>query len=339
LSNLISILIPAYNAEKWIIETIESAICQTYAKKEIIIVDDGSTDNTLQIANKYQSKFVKVLSQKNKGASAARNKALGYAQGDYIQWLDADDLLATDKIEEQMIEIDVLKNSKILLSSSYGKFYYRPQKAKFSLNKLWQDLDPVEWLMIKFTENLWMIPGAWLVSRKLTELAGPWDERLSYDDDGEYFARVVGLSDKIKFVSKARSYYRVGNPNSLSRALSDKAYESLYLSKKLCITYLRSLEDSKRTREACLKFLQFDYACFYPEHKALLQKTDDLATELGGKLSPPALDWKYSIIKKVFGWGVAKRAQQILPMIKVSPIRNWDKMLYNLSHNGMRYMP
>ena len=102
MSVLVSILIPSYNAEEWIEETIQSALSQTWPRKEIIIVDDGSTDNSLRIAKEYESNSVKVISQENSGAAVARNKALEYAQGDYIQWLDADDLLAPDKIEKQL---------------------------------------------------------------------------------------------------------------------------------------------------------------------------------------------------------------------------------------------
>src|SRR6185312_14296624 len=102
MAELVSILIPAYNAERWIRDTMLSAIHQTWTNREIIIVDDGSTDNTLAIARTYESKMVKVVAQQNKGASAARNECLRYAQGDYVQWLDADDILAPDKISEQM---------------------------------------------------------------------------------------------------------------------------------------------------------------------------------------------------------------------------------------------
>ena len=99
---LISILIPAYNAEKWIGETIRSALSQTWPNKEIIIVESGSTDNTLRVARQFESPIVKVLSQPNEGASSARNTAFSVSQGEYIQWLDADDLLAPDKIARQM---------------------------------------------------------------------------------------------------------------------------------------------------------------------------------------------------------------------------------------------
>src|SRR5438067_12061163 len=95
---LVSILIPAYNAELWIAETIRSALAQNWPRKEIIIVDDGSTDQTLSIARQFASKTVSVIAQKNQGAAAARNKAFQLCQADYIHWLDADDLLSPDKV-------------------------------------------------------------------------------------------------------------------------------------------------------------------------------------------------------------------------------------------------
>src|SRR5262249_6685849 len=99
---LVSILIPAYNAERWISDTIQSALDQTWKHKEIIIVDDGSQDNTLTIARRFASKDVLVTQQVNQGASAARNKTFSLCQGEFVQWLDADDLLSPDKIEKQV---------------------------------------------------------------------------------------------------------------------------------------------------------------------------------------------------------------------------------------------
>src|SRR5580698_4662849 len=95
---LVSIIIPSYNSENHLAETIKSALSQTWVNKEIIIIDDGSTDSSVQIAKGFESN-VKVLVQKNKGASAARNAGLKEAKGDYIQFLDSDDLLSPDKIE------------------------------------------------------------------------------------------------------------------------------------------------------------------------------------------------------------------------------------------------
>src|SRR6516225_1986814 len=111
---LVSILIPAYNAQEWIADTIRSAIEQTWPCKEIIVVDDGSTDGTTEVARRFVSKEVAVVSIKNQGAAAARNHALQLSQGDYIQWLDADDLLAPNKIERQLGTLGEAEGPRIL---------------------------------------------------------------------------------------------------------------------------------------------------------------------------------------------------------------------------------
>src|SRR5947207_10596589 len=94
---LVSILIPAYNAEPWIADTIKSALNQTWPRAEVVIINDGSRDQTLSIAQQFASERVSIVSQENQGVCAARNRAFELCQGDYIQWLDADDLLAPDK--------------------------------------------------------------------------------------------------------------------------------------------------------------------------------------------------------------------------------------------------
>ena len=78
---LISILIPAYNAQAWISDTLRSALAQTWEPKEIIVVDDGSTDRTLAIARRFESSQLRVVTQKNQGAAAARNTALSLSKG------------------------------------------------------------------------------------------------------------------------------------------------------------------------------------------------------------------------------------------------------------------
>src|SRR5439155_24438466 len=95
-------LIPAYNAAERIVETLGSALAQTWVRTELIVVDDGSTDGTLTVARQFASRDVSVDSQHNEGAAAARNKAFSLCQGDYIQWLDADDLLSPERIAKQM---------------------------------------------------------------------------------------------------------------------------------------------------------------------------------------------------------------------------------------------
>jgi glycosyltransferase involved in cell wall biosynthesis len=224
---LVSILIPAFNAQEWIADSLRSAIAQTWERKEIIVVDDGSADETLSIARRFESESVRVVTHKNQGAAAARNYAFSLSQGDYIQWLDADDLLAHDKIARQIEALNQDCSKRTLLSSAWGRFMYRCYKAEFVPTALWCDLRPVEWLLRKMGQNLYMQTGTWLVSRELTEAAGPWDTRLLGDDDDEYFCRVLLASDGTRFVPGAKVYYRSLGNGSLSYVWrSDKKREA-----------------------------------------------------------------------------------------------------------------
>jgi glycosyltransferase involved in cell wall biosynthesis len=325
---LVSILIPACNAGPWIADTIRSALAQTWPRTEIIIVDDGSTDRTLSIARQFSSGKVFVAFQKNQGASAARNLAFSRAQGDYIQWLDADDLLGADKISRQMEIARQVSNPRVLLSSEWGHFMFRAGRAKFIPTPLWENLSPVEWLLRKTGQNLHMQPATWLVSRELTVAAGPWDTRLSLDDDGEYFCRVILASEKIHFVPGAKTFYRVSGSTSLSRVdQSDKKLESLWLSMRLHIQYLRSLEDSARARTACVTYLKNWLDNFSPARPDIVAEAKKLAATLGGHLDSPQLRPKYAWLEKIFGRNAASRAQLFAPQLKTCCQRLWDRAL------------
>jgi glycosyltransferase involved in cell wall biosynthesis len=333
---LVSILIPAFNAEEWISATIESALAQTWTEKEIIIVDDGSTDETAAIARRFSSHVVSVITQENQGAAAARNKALGICQGDYIQWLDADDLLAPEKIAKQMVALEDCRGQRTLVSSAWGSFFYRPQRADFTPTTLWCDLAPVEWLLRNLGNNHWMQPAAWLVSRELTHAAGPWDARLSLDDDGEYFCRVVAASDRVRFSPEARVFYRRRLDSLSYIGRSNRKLESQFLSITLQISHARSIEDSERVRSACVKCLQRYLIYFYPERPDLVKRAEQVALALGGELETPRLHWKYVWIQQVFGWAAAKESQLYYNRFKTSLIGFWDKALSELEKRKVK---
>jgi glycosyltransferase involved in cell wall biosynthesis len=328
---LISILIPAYNAAPWIADTLRSALRQTWPRKEIIVVDDGSKDETFAVAQKFAGPEVAVVTQKNAGASAARNKAFSLCQGDYIQWLDADDLLGADKISRQLEVVEKVSDPRALFSSEWGRFMYRPRRAKFESTPLCADQPPVEWLVRKLGQNLHMQPATWLVSRGLTEAAGPWDERLSLDDDGEYFCRVLLASSGVRFVPGAKSFYRMSGFGTLSIVdQSDKKLESLWLSMQLHVGYLRSLEESERTRAAGVTYLGNWLNYFHPVRPDIIAQAKQLAASLGGKLELAGVRPKYRMIEKLFGRETANRAQVLLPNLKTAALRSWDKALSRL---------
>ena len=328
---LVSILIPAFNAEKWIAATIRSGLSQTWPNKEIIIVDDGSSDRTLETAQEFASSSVKVVTQPHSGAASARNHAFSICDGDYIQWLDADDLLAPDKIAQQVEAANQCKSTRTLLSSPWAPFLHRYYRAEFTPSPLWCDLSPSNWILRKMALGCFIQTGAWLVSRQLTEAAGPWNSKLLGDDDGEYFCRVVLGSDLVRFVPSARTYYRNTGPGSLSYiGASPEKLSAQWLSMKLHIGYVRSVDDSPKAQAACLSYLQRNLINFYPEYRDILQEAYQLAAELGGQLEAPCLPAKYSWIPALLGWGTAKHVQRFMPRIRWGAQRVWDKAMLTL---------
>lgn len=326
---LVSILIPSYNAEGWISATIKSALAQTWPNKEVIVIDDGSSDGTLRVAQQF--KDIQVVTQRNQGAAVARNHAYSLSRGSYLQWLDADDLLDADKINAQMKEAERAGSARVLLSSGWGTFSYRISRAKFIPTLLWCDLAPLEWMLRKWEGNLFMQTGTWLVSRVLSEAAGPWDTRLTMDDDGEYFSRVVRASERIRFVPEAKVYYRAMNFGRLSHVGRDvKKMESQLLSMKLQIQYLLSLAEDARVRAACLTYLRTWLPTFYPDRPDLVLEVQKMAVTFNGRLAIPVLGWKYKWIERLFGPSAGKRAQLEYNRLKSSVLRAWDRILYGL---------
>ena len=329
-SPLVSILVPAYNAQRWIAESLHSALSQTWPNKEIIVLDDGSRDQTRAIVETFASKTLKVITTENQGSAAARNNALRFCQGDYIQWLDADDLLAPNKIESQLAALREGDGPRTLLSGPWGFFNYRTRYAHFAPTSLWHDLSPIEWLLRKLGENLHMQTATWLTSRELTEAAGPWDTRLQSDDDGEYFCRALLASKGTRFVPDAKVFYR--RTPSVNRVSyigdSDDKKDSMLISMKLHVQYIQSLEDSDRVRKACCNYLQTWFENFYPERSDLVAELQAIAAELDGHLEEPKLRWKYAWMKPIFGWRFAKRAQRALPQIRSAVFMYMDKLMY-----------
>jgi len=308
---LVSILIPCYNAEAWLAQTLESALAQTWLSTEIIVVDDGSKDCSLEIVKEFEPRGVKVISQHNQGASAARNRAFQESQGDFIQYLDADDLLAPDKIERQVQRL-ADGNSDCVAAGEWARFYKTPSEALFIPQPLWTDMSPVEWLVCAGNGGWMMHPAAWLIPRPMAERAGSWNESLSLNDDGEYFCRVVLASKGVKFCQGAKTYYRSGNSTSLSGSQSPAALESAFHSLDLSTKALLSTEDSPHTRHACATKLQRFIYEVYPDVPDLRKKAEARVQQLGGSKLKPHGGPMFKLLSHLVGWQQAKRIQKFV---------------------------
>jgi glycosyltransferase involved in cell wall biosynthesis len=309
----VSILVPAYNAERWVASALQSALDQSWPKAEIIVVDDGSTDQTLAVAKRYESAKLKVIRQENRGAAAARNTALRNAQGDFIQYLDADDLLSGDKIQEQLILL--LENPDYLSVSSAVYFLdgQDPDSGLLERSGAVDTDDPVQWLMqlLGSEGRTRTVPyGAWLTPRPVAELAGPWDDSVrSPDDDGEYFARVVLASRGIRASKSGRYYYRkFSQGGSYSTTHSEVLLRGRLHSLNSKAEWLLARTNAPQAYRALAnRYVELAFEA-YPSFPKLTDEALGKATEMGGAdYVPPFGTWKGELLRKLVGWKAAKR--------------------------------
>ncbi|MDB5208676.1 MAG: hypothetical protein JWR72_3751 [Flavisolibacter sp.] len=286
--SLVSIIIPAFNCEAHLSKAIQSALDQTWEEKEVIVVDDGSADRTLEIAQQFEKNGAKVITQKNKGASAARNAGLAIAKGEWIQFLDADDFLREDKVATQLA---LLKSEREVVVCKTVHFINDPTNAVPDGNDFFQAYlnDPLRFLIKLyggFDYHSGMIqPNAFLVPRSVIDKAGKWDEELSLDDDGEYFCRVLLQCERIVYAPEPMNFYRKYERNlSLSGSKTSDAYRSQFTSTKLKHEHLLSHNVDEDLvpyiHTATFKALQLLKHELYPGHQKLFIEIDGFSKSL-----------------------------------------------------------
>ena len=268
---LVSVIIPLYNAEKYIKATIDCLLNQSYQNIEIIVIDDFSTDQSFQLVSQLKSEKIKLKQNKTKGACAARNYGFEISKGDYIQYLDADDLLSTNKIESQL---NLIKNTpNAIASCGWGKFIDTITGVDIKeqgINKNYPT--PYQWLVDAWLTIEMGLISVWLTPRSVIEKAGKWDEKLLINQDGEFFCRVILTSSCILFSEEAIAFYRI-NPDGITQTkrTPEKITSQLY-SYQLCEQHLTPYFDDINAKKAIGNlYLKFIYL-HYGEYPAIVQK-------------------------------------------------------------------
>ncbi|MEK6788323.1 MAG: glycosyltransferase family A protein [Pseudomonadota bacterium] len=305
---IVSVLIPCYNAERWVAETLDSVLAQTWPNLDIVVVNDGSTDGSRAVLAHYESRGVRVVDQQNRGQTAALNTALAHARGDFIQYLDADDLLSPDKIRLQMERLQVEPDAIAL--GEWARFQHALDEARFEPAESWQDHEPVDWLVRNWHEGGGMMyPALWLMPRALVSQIGPWDESLNLLNDTDYFTRAVLAARRVLFSAGARTYYRSGLTGSLSGLKSERGWRSQERVLTLCETYLLQRETSDRTRRVCSLLWQRFAQASYPYVPRLANNAIQRAHHLHSVRLKPDGGRVFKLLAVLIGWRFARRLQ------------------------------
>lgn len=304
---LVSICMPCYNAGKYVAEALDSVLAQSYSHLEIIVVNDGSKDNSTQVLEGYRGKGVKVIHQENRGQCAAANRAFAESRGEYIKYFDADDLLSPHFISEQMMRLKGRIDA--VASARWGRFY-NDDPATHRIESepaLWKDMNPADWLVESWINARSMMQcGLWLIPRQVIERVGGWDESLTLNNDFEFFARLLCGVEEVLFCPEALLYYRSGISGSLSTSSSNRAYESQCRTLMMGTSYLLQRRSDPRARLAVANTCQQGVYDFYPLRDLCAQMEKRVA-ECGGSSLPPAGGRIFQILRRVIGWKMAKR--------------------------------
>lgn len=306
----VSILIPCFNAAPYVGSALHSALNQTYGNVEVIVVDDGSTDGSLDVIRSFVPLGVRWVRQANLGAAAARNRAFVASTGHFILYLDADDVIGVDHVLALVTR--ATEEPGCVSVAKWDRFYSEIGEATFPLRSGYHDCAAVEWLLAEWENAKPMTqPGRFLIPRLLLNEVGGWLEELSLIDDFEFFARVISRSKGVRFAENAKLYYRSGLQGSLSGQKSRSAVESAFRSLTIGTQHLLMMEESPRTRLACANLFQAFEHSYYPLHRGLLKEARHRVKLLGGSDLLPDGPPGFVELQNFIGWRFARRIQRL----------------------------
>jgi len=319
----VSVIIPCHNSLPYIRETFKSITDQSYKDIEIIIVDDHSNEETKGYLDSLKSiNNLTVLESKEKGACYARNLGFNHSTGDLIQFLDSDDLLSPNKIEEQVRLLEGNANFVAVCSTAHfidspDNHYISDKPFMFSTNK------PQEFLL-----SLWGSNGhstnmvqtnAWLCPRNLIEKSGLWDPSLIKDQDGEFFCRVVMQSEGIIYAENCLNYYRkfVSSKKNISSGITKAHFLSQFAAIQSKQNQLQEFSETIDFKTAFAIQYKHFHVDSWPAFKDLSLMALKHCDDLGGTDFVPKLGGKVIVlIQNVFGWKFAKQFRIIVNKLR-----------------------
>jgi glycosyltransferase involved in cell wall biosynthesis len=300
---------PCYNAAGFISNAIESVLNQTYPNFELIVVDDGSTDNSAEIIKSFTDIRLKYIYQENQGQCIACNNGFKKSTGVLIKFFDADDIL-TDKVLENQVKVLRGKNDCIAYIN-WARFYNNNLENKDAgPTQISRDCLPMDY--ITWQRNTPMLQcGIWLFPRQQLEKNGLWDERLSLINDTEFITRIILNAAELKYAGDCELLYRTNlNSGSLSQTLSKKGLESALLSIDLMSQHLLQKENSLRVKTLIVQSYQMLREWAFPQHLKYVRIVEKRFLPYADiKIHYRSSGYLFNCLLKVFGWKVARLLQ------------------------------
>ena len=208
---LVSILIPCYNAEGWVAEAVQSALDQSHSPVEIVVVDDGSTDNSLQVLREFGDR-IRLETGPNKGGNIARNRLLELSSGPWVQYLDADDCLLPNKITEQVQFIRNQPDVDVVFGPSVME-YHEGESTRREILVIPEPHDP--WVLLA----RWYLPqtGSPLWRREALLNVGQWKPDQPCCQEHELYLRLLRAGKTFEYCAHAGSVYRQWSEDTLCK--------------------------------------------------------------------------------------------------------------------------
>ncbi len=284
------------------------------------MVDDESTDGTNSIIENLNITNLVLIKQKNTGAGAARNLAFKHANGSFIKFLDADDLINPEAIAAQ-VKL-ALENPDHLISGKWGRFYENNLNTfKLNIEEVWKDMDPQQWMIQSWKKGANMTqPGIFLIPRVLIEKAGVWYEELSKGpcDDMEFFTRIMLAAKGIKFCKDSILYYRSGINGSLSGLKQKESFKWFYKTIDLSTTHLLTKNKSQDALQAAaVQFKLLMYKAF-PYNKQVSKQAEEKAKLLGNAKIKSQSGGFTKILEQFIGWKLTLQFKMLLGIKKLN---------------------
>ena len=232
----VSIIIPAHNAKAWVEETVGSVLAQTYTNYELVVVDDGSTDGTLDVVAQAlhgsSARYTLHRMPRNAGAAAARNLGFDHSTGRYILWLDADDLLTPTALHDHVALLDA--EPTVGASFAAWDMVWGDSKMAQSEHRPLPDTQRLLAILSSSSGGWWVPPGGLMLRREACEAVdahfGGWSSKLPVMEDVHYYACLLHLGVEFRPTDKLGIRYRY-SPYSTSHSASRLAqlYSQLQL--------------------------------------------------------------------------------------------------------------